>query len=144
MRRISNGPSKHPEFGVLLDRCISQGVYKSLKDYGVTVYRLDDIWPGEGKHIKDPQWIKYAAENGLVAITADARIMRNPLERAAIKNSGAKVFILANSELHPPVQSFYLGRHILTIARQSLQEQHGPMVWKIHKDDVRKLPPHSL
>lgn len=69
-------------------------VVSRLREAGFEVIAHDDVLPQD---TDDATWIRHAAERGWVILTKDGAIRRNPLERAAYREAGARVFILTSA-----------------------------------------------
>jgi predicted nuclease of predicted toxin-antitoxin system len=71
-------------------------IRERLTALGLTVELHDDHFaPDE----KDQVWLGGVARRGWVVLTKDARIRYRPLERMALQESGARVFVLTAGNL---------------------------------------------
>src|SRR5215471_285205 len=53
------------------------------------------------RSIKDPMWIELCAKKGWIAITGDKRIEKNIINRTAVIQHKAKIFILTDTNSRP-------------------------------------------
>lgn len=87
---------------VLFDNCTSPILASTLhgfiKHYGDAAFHLKDV-PGlpRGRHSADLDWIEHLrkAPEKWIFISGDARMLKNPAERAALRSAGLHGFILA-------------------------------------------------
>lgn len=83
------------EFIIFLDECIL-GLEAPLRELGFTVVR-----PFE-RGMADVDWIAEVGKLGYIAITRDR--MHSKIERAAVRDSGCKVFVFPRKPENPNIK----------------------------------------
>jgi hypothetical protein len=73
------------------DKCLSPYLVKGLRGFDEDVVHLTQCLP---KDTKDIPMLAYVAEQGMVLVTADKGIRRNPAERAALRECKVGAFFL--------------------------------------------------
>ncbi|TDU90127.1 hypothetical protein EV138_3711 [Kribbella voronezhensis] len=93
--------------------------------------------PKGGTRVEDTEWIEWADREQLVVLTEDDAIRRRPLERAALGESGLRVFCLTNANLTKAEQVARFERWpaILRKCRTA-----GPFVGGVYADRLKDLP----
>jgi hypothetical protein len=86
-----------PDLPLYLDEDIdSASIYEALKAMGVPVFRHRDYFAqGEKDHV----WLPTVASNGWIVLTKDEAMQRGEIEKIAIRNAKARVFILVRGDL---------------------------------------------
>ncbi len=75
-----------------VDRSLGRGpVAEAIRRAGFEVELMDDHFAQDAD---DADWIPVVADRGWVIVTRDRRILFNPVERAALENSGAHYIAL--------------------------------------------------
>jgi hypothetical protein len=104
------------------------------------VHTLADVYGEEAaQRIEDKDWIALAAAQDWVVLCKDDKIRRRPAERIALTEGKVRVFCLTNANLMFAEQAAYFtaNRHrILQAARK-----HGPYLYGVYKDSIKKLWP---
>lgn len=117
-----------------MDRCLSKSFVRGLKTFGFDVVSLHDIYGDDGTTVDDVTWIRDSAAHHYLAFTSNPKIWFVQHERAAILDSGAKVFSIANAQQSRDGKALVFGRHILSIARR--RDRPGPCFWRLTPDGV--------
>jgi hypothetical protein len=94
----------------MFDNCTSPVLASTLDGYishfGHRSYHIKDV-PGlaGGRHARDIDWIGYLrnAQEIWIFITGDARVLKNPAERAALRSAGLNGFVLAAAYQKTPI-----------------------------------------
>lgn len=82
---------------VFLDRSLGrEPLREQLIALGLRVELHDDHF---ARDERDEIWLAQVARRGWVVLTKDARIRYRPLERSALRESGARVFVLTAGNL---------------------------------------------
>ncbi len=82
----------------------------------------------------DETWLHEVATRGWVAITRDARIRYSPIALAALRDSGAKLFVLVGKLTTEEAVDVFL-RLREQISSRATREP-GPFIAKIRRDGV--------
>lgn len=92
---------KQPDPGAaifFLDRSVGKNtVAAALREQGVDVRHMGEIYPSDGQFISDPEWILRCGREGWVAITKDGHIVGDHWE--AIDVAGLRLFVFPNANL---------------------------------------------
>jgi predicted nuclease of predicted toxin-antitoxin system len=78
------------------DNNLSPNLAKGLHSFGENVEHLRDNFDPD---TEDEIWLKYAGENGLVVITRDGRIKKNPAEIKAYVDHKVGAFFIVGKNL---------------------------------------------
>ena len=101
-----------------------------MRIFGLDVAWIGDVYPNDGKLVPDVVWIREAAAHKRSVITKDKKIWVNLEEVEAIRDSGAKVFVIGNGGIGSVSMGLILGRHWLTIRRR--MRRPGGCLWVLH------------
>lgn len=82
--------------GFFFDNNFSLGLANGLKSFGERVEHLQENFTGDAE---DVEWLKYAGEKGLVVITRDVSIKRNPAELKAYLDNKVGAFFIVGKKL---------------------------------------------
>jgi len=98
VRSKKQSAAKPPDGTVFfLDRSIDvEPIRTELVKAGITVEIHDDHF---ARDEEDRIWLRAIGERGWVVLTKDQRLRYRPLELAALRASGAKVFVLTAGNL---------------------------------------------
>lgn len=81
-----------------LDRSVGKHtVSAALREQGVDVRHMGEIYPYDGQFISDPEWILRCGQNGWVAITKDGRLVGD--HWGSIELAGLRLFVFPNANL---------------------------------------------
>lgn len=81
---------------------------------------------------EDSVWLTKAGQQGWVVLTKDQRLRYRPLEIAALRSSGARVFILVAGNLRgAEIASVFV--RALPAMRRILEAHQGPFIARIAK-----------
>ncbi|TXR50320.1 hypothetical protein FVA77_05775 [Phyllobacterium endophyticum] len=112
---------------VLFDNCTSPVVASTLNGYikhfrGAAFHIMDVPGLPKGRHSADIDWIDHLrkASEKWIFVSGDGRVLKNPVERAALRSAGLHGFILA-----PAYQKTTLNKVAATIV------WHWPEIVKI-------------
>ena len=119
-----------------LDRGLGKHqVPNALRSAGETVICHDELYT---QTTSDVDWLQAEAGKGNLILTKDEAIGRNPLEKAMVKGSGAKVFALSSASMTGPdmATAFVNARHRM---KQFAKKHKGPFIAKVDRSGkVRK------
>jgi len=116
----------------------SRYVPEGLRERGWEVVTMNERYGQQvGEGLEDPDWIAEATERGEVCLCKDAAIARKPVEAAAVRSAGARVFAITNANITGPTQLEWILRNEARILRRT--KKPGPYVHGIYADDVRPL-----
>ena len=127
--------SNRPTF--VVDRCLGKGVYNRLRDAGASVEWLDGDFSEDAE---DVEWIPVVSRRGWVILTKDKRIRRNGNERAAVINSGARIFTLTSGKLKGQHMADLFVNNLMEIERISL-EHIPPFIYSVGWSGLNQLLP---
>jgi PIN like domain len=91
--------------------------------------------------VADTRWIADADGAGLVALTKDERIFRDPENRAALVRSKLRVFAIANQHLTGPQMVEYFEHNLNRILQRS--RKRGPFVDVVYRTAVERRWPRE-
>jgi hypothetical protein len=91
-------PSR-PELTFFTDRDLGKQFPHLLRENGVAVESYFDHY--ESSTIPDHEWIEYTASAGLVALSRDNRIRKDPVAIRAVMENGSRLFIVRGALLAP-------------------------------------------
>lgn len=105
-------------------------VPQALRDAGEQVLRHADAYPAG---TPDTVWLAQEAAKGHLILTKDVAIGRNPLEKAMVRMTGAKVFALSSASMTGPdmAEAFVKARHRM---KQFARKYKGPFIAKVDRD----------
>ena len=105
-------------------------VPNALREVGEIVVCHDDLYD---QHTPDLDWLEAEAAKGRLILTKDAAIGRNPLEKAMVKQTGAKVFALSSASMTGPemAEALVKARHRM---KQFARRHPGPFIAKVDRD----------
>jgi predicted nuclease of predicted toxin-antitoxin system len=82
---------------LFVDRSLGRrSVVDALNNAGYAAIAHDDRFRQD---TPDAEWIAEASAHGWIILTKDSAIRRNPLERAAYRDSGSRVFVLTSQNM---------------------------------------------
>lgn len=95
---------------VFFDNCtapvFASTLHGFIQHYGHTAYQIKDV-PDlpKGRHSADLEWIEHLRQSPehWIFISGDARVLKNPAERAALRSAGLHGFILAAAYQKTPL-----------------------------------------
>lgn len=108
---------------------------EGLRQAGWKLVTLSDVWGKQGsQNTEDVEWITYAGERQMIALTRDARVRYVKHEREAIEESACRVVCFPNGNL--PVREYIerindQRRHV-----EALWAEPGPWLAKVYTDRV--------
>lgn len=127
-----------PEFFV--DRSLGKSVVEALRDTGLTVHSMADVY-GEAKaqRLDDEVWLRDAGKQDWVVLTKDDAIRRRPAERDALTEAKVRCFCLTTAQLRGAgqIERFVANRsRILKQARKP-----GPYIYGVYEGGLKRLWP---
>ena len=108
----------------------------SLEGAGLQVVRHDDVF--EDPATPDTEWLKRVASEGWIAISGNQDILRQPLEVAALRQSGAVMLIVVGTHVpaHERARNFI---NTLPKIERLLKTTNPPAVAKIYRPTPKEL-----
>ena len=116
------------------DRDLGGAIFPNLlQQAGQTGHRHVDHFAPDAP---DEQWLPTVAARGWIILSADQNILRTPLERDAVMNSGAALFILIGG--NAPAAEL-AANFINTLPRITafLDEHQPPFIAKVYRPNPR-------
>lgn len=137
MQRFPKLPK--PEF--LVDRSLGQYLIpEALRALGHNVHTLASIYgSAPSQSIEDRIWLEDAGTRGMVVLSKDDAIRRNPLEIAAVAKFGVKMFCLTTAGLTGEQQRDRIVHNLNRILQRS--RKPGPYIYGIYQGGLRRLWP---
>lgn len=135
---MSRPKEKPAEF--LVDRSLGKSIVEGLRDAGLTIYSMADIYGEErAQLLADEVWLRDAGKNDWIVLTKDDAIRRRPAERDALTEASVRVFCLTNRNMRGAEQTerFVSNRH--RIVRQA--RRPGPYIYGVYAEGLRRLWP---
>lgn len=119
--------------------CGAVVVPEGLRAAGLEVVTIRDVY-GEARSrvVEDVEWISYVAEHGLVALTNDLHISRNPLERMRVVEAGARLVAMGGNLTGARMVDL-LVEHISRVEREA--RKHAPGIWRLSNEGLRRILP---
>lgn len=139
-KQLRESPKPAPFF---VDRSLGKyTVSDGLIAAGYEIHTMASVYGEDvAQRLKDPPWIKDAADNGWIILTKDRRLRYRPLEQKAILAAKANVFVLAERNLGGEEM---LQRFIANMARIVLRSRHpGPQIFRVYRTRVEKWWPEG-
>jgi hypothetical protein len=127
-----------PEF--LADRDLGKGVVAALRDAGMIVHTLPEMFGGEAGAMQtlDVEWIELAGRNHWAALSKNKKIRYNLVEQAAVAEHRVPLFALVsgNLSLAQMVTAFLAAMPRIL---QHLEEWPGGTIWLVYRDGQVRL-----
>ena len=118
-----------------IDRCLgADEVPDRLRAIGVSVERYIDTYPSDPR-VDDQIWIREITARGLVIVTKDKNIRRDPAERAVLEAVGARYVCLASARLTGAQQADCLVSNWRTIDGV-VRTRTPPVIVNVTRDGV--------
>jgi hypothetical protein len=126
-----------PEF--FIDRSLGRHLLPdALRASGFVVHTMWDIYgPGAEQRIADVQWIAEGAAKGWILLSKDEKMRYRTIERTAIEETNARVFLLTNQQLPGQEQVGWFLNNMQRVVR--LSRKLGPRIYGVYQSDVRLL-----
>ena len=83
--------------GFFMDNNLSPNMARGMKEFGENVEHLQENFPEEAKDI---EWLPYVGERGLIVVTKDRNILRQPIQRKAFRENSVGAFFLGGKGLN--------------------------------------------
>lgn len=114
-----------------IDRALGKNhVPNALRNVGETVEIHDAHF---NQDAFDTDWLPFVARMGWVVLTADKKIVYRHLERLAVEQSKARVFVLVSGNMTGPDMALVFVKAINSIKR-FVSLKPGPFIAKVYKD----------
>lgn len=127
---VGNWPPSRSPNGIFVDRCLGKRLPYGLAVLGLDPLPMREVYDDDGNALEDVLWIYEAAAHGYPIITSDKAIATNPDEIDAVRDSGAKVFVVGRNDIPAAQAGLIIGRHFLTIRRR--MRRPGGCLWVLH------------
>jgi hypothetical protein len=120
-----------PNLPLYLDEDIdSASIYEALIGAGVSVFRHRDYFShGEKDHV----WLPTVALSDWVVLTKDEAMQRGEIEKIAIRNSKARVFILVRGDLSAKEMADIFVKALSPMARV-IRKHPPPFIAKVYRN----------
>ncbi len=126
---------------IFVDRCLGKQVPAIMLDAGLDVIAHDDHYGKyAGMGISDVQWLKYVADNNMIAFTKDQNIRSDPTERETVLEHRVRCFCIAGSagiQAEQAADRFLLNLDEIAEACQD----PGPFIYSLHRDHIQRVLP---
>jgi predicted nuclease of predicted toxin-antitoxin system len=120
-----------PSLPLYLDEDLDcNSIYEALNAAGASVFRHRDYFD-QGE--KDYVWLPAVAANGWIVITKDEAMQRGEIEKVAIRNSKARVFILVRGDLSAAEMAEIFVKALSPIERV-VRKHAPPFIAKVYRD----------
>jgi predicted nuclease of predicted toxin-antitoxin system len=114
-----------------VDRSLGRNyVTNALRDAGEIVEAHDDHFP---QAAPDTVWLSDVAQKGWIILTADQRIAHRRLEKLAVEQSQAKVFILVSGNLSGLEMAEVFVKAVASM-KKFASSSPAPFLAKVYKD----------
>ncbi len=114
-------------------------VPRLLRAAGWPVVTMREFYGSSGDHMPDVQWVAEQAALGHIMLSADGMILRNPVERAAVADSGGRVFVLPTGQLRGTDQGERFARHQDAIYARAAEP--GPGGFVVYENRLSRVLP---
>jgi hypothetical protein len=113
-----------------VDRCLGrQKVVQALKAAGHNAVPHDALFQ---QNAKDQEWLPKVAKAGYIILSFDEHLRTNALERQAIKNSKASVFVLVSKNLVGDEMASAFVKAAEAMKRFAIKHKHQPFIAKVY------------
>ncbi len=108
----------------------------ALEEAGLTVIRHDDVF--RDPTTPDTEWLRRVANEGWIAVSGNQDILRQPLEVAALRESGAVMLVVVGTHVpaHERARNFI---NTLPKIDRLLEIMEPPAVAKIYRPTPKEL-----
>ena len=114
-----------------IDRALGKNhIPNALRNVGETVEIHDDHF---NQDAFDTDWLPIVASRGWVVLTADRKIAYRHLERLAVEQSKARLFVLVSGNMTGPDMAIVFVKAINSIKR-FVSQKPGSFIAKVYKD----------
>jgi hypothetical protein len=124
-----------------LDRGLGKHhVAAMLTARGFTAVLMSEVFPDDGQHVGDGEWIDRASDEGWVALSKDGALVRDHV--ASLEASTIRVFALPSSNLTGPEMAERYETNLHRIIQRA--RKPGPFVDTVHPTRLeRRWPPDA-
>ncbi len=128
----------------MVDRTNGLRFAGALTAAGLAVVTLADVWgKQEAQEILDTAWIRHAAEQNYIGVTADDDLRYSPQNKVALIETGLQVFCFPNGNLPWRTQVGRMLAHLPEMERL-IAEVPGTWMAKLYADSVAIVWPPNL
>jgi len=126
-----------PEF--FIDRSLGRRrLSDALQEARYTVHTMWDVYgPGAEQRVADIDWVTECSAKGWVLLSKDQKMRYRSLERDAIEEAQARVFLLTSQQLSGAQQVQWFMNNMQRIVR--LSRRPGPRIYGVYEGHVRLL-----
>jgi hypothetical protein len=136
---VSKRSRVEPPLEYFVDRSLgSEIVPTALREAGLTVHRLVELYPGH-EDVDDNTWIADCTAQGWVLLTKDKRIRHRQAEIDAVKEAGARMFCIPSGNLTGRQMADRLVHNRHRIAQRA--GKRGPYIYLVHADRLERIYP---
>ncbi len=122
--------SRSNEVIFFVDRCFGKRkVVNALRIAGYATIAHDELFK---QNEKDHIWLKQVAKMGYLILTFDEHLRTNTLEREAIRNSKASVFVLVSKRLTGDAMAEAFVKAAAAMIRFAQKHQRQPFIAKVY------------
>lgn len=122
--------SSDPEVVFFVDRCLGRlKIVEALTAAGYRAIPHDKLFK---QNVKDHEWLPKVAKLGYVILSFDEHLKTNALERLAIKNSKASVFVLVSKNLVGDEMAAAFVKAAPAMKRFVVKHKRQPFVAKVY------------
>jgi len=124
-----------------IDRCLgTKQVVEILRNAGAKVEIHDDHF---GQDAQDTQWLPQVSQQGWVVLTKDENIGRRGIEKVAVANSNAQVFVLVSKDLTGQKMGEVFVQALGAMER-FVEKHSAPFIAKVYKSgEVKAWRDHT-
>jgi len=123
-----------------LDRNLGRvAVPTALRDRGLIVHTLADVFGQREQSVPDEEWLEAAGASRWVVLTKDKRIRYRPVELAAVRRHAVRMFCLTRGDLTAAEQADRFLRNLESIERAA--SRAGPFIYAVHLRRVVEVWP---
>ncbi len=116
---------------LFIDRCLGSGhVPEVLRAQGINVEKHKDHFRDDEE---DSVWLRECGRRGWVVLTKDKNIRHNPLEKAAILESGVAAFVITSKDLNGEQTAVAFVQALRRIGNL-LASKRRPFIARVHRD----------
>lgn len=136
--RRSGGVSSSDELRptIYVDACLGGvAVAAVFREAGYSVVTKEEQFGL--RRISDEEWIRFADDAGMVAVTKDAAIRRRSLERQTLALSDLRVLVLTKGRLSSEEQAGIFRSALPAI--ENLWRRQRPWIYAVTRSGVRRL-----
>ena len=120
-----------------IDRDLGYRIFPdALEGAGLTVIRHDDVF--DDPTTPDTEWLRRVAREGWIAVSGNKDILRQPLEIAALRESGAIMLVIVGTHV-PANQRARNFINTLPKIERLLEVMQPPAIAKIYRPTPKEM-----